>query len=331
MPDRQLVLTFSLFGFILLLTSSCISPGGLFSFLDPPPSACLEQFGANEEWSNESEVHIDGYSAHAMEPKLSADESQLFWNDKPASDDEMNIHYAVKQPSGRYLYKGTLPGSVSPQHLDGVPALDTSGNFYFVSTRNYTTNFQTLFGGRLVSRESAPLEVFDVAPIDPMVSEKKLGTVDMDLDVSWDGTLLVVSRARFSGRPFPEESRLAIFKLSARNASPHSEANAWLAEVNRPECRTYAGNLSKDKLELYYTILPLGSRIGPDDFRIVVSKRKSLTDAFTKGEIISGIRGQFTEGPAVSYRDGGTSLIYHRRDPKSKRLKIYRVSRNRAS
>ena len=100
----------------------------------PATKTCFEQLGSNTERSNETEVPLDGYTANAMEPKFAADKVILFWNDKPAAGDEqMNIHYAVKQASGRYQYVGTLTGTVNGSALDGVPAIDSSGNFYFIS------------------------------------------------------------------------------------------------------------------------------------------------------------------------------------------------------
>lgn len=322
MPLTALVLSIA----TILLALSCTTPGGIFSS-ESSNSDCTQNLASNDEWSNEVEIQIDGYSANAMEPKISADESVLYWNDKPASDDEMNLHYAIRQSPGRYLYRGTLSGTVAPKHLDGVPALDTRGNFYFVSTRSYSANFQTLYTGKVEKLDSGHQRITNVVAADQGVSAKKLGTVDMDIDVSWDGTLLIVSRAIFSGRPFPDASQLQLFKVSNGTAALHSEATAWLQNVNRPECRVYAGTLSGDKKELYYTILPAGSRLRPDDFRILVSKRESLKEAFGPGAIISGIKGEFIEGPSLTLADGGKSLYYHRREPKSERFKIYKVSR----
>lgn len=301
---------------------------------DPSPSSCFSQFDINTEWSNETEVPIDGYSENAMEPKAAPDEVVLFWNDKPAAGDSaMNLHYAVKQGNGRYQYIGTVTGTVNNTELDGVAAMDATSstpNFYFVSTRTYASNNRSLYGGVLTVTGPNALQIDNVSGVDAAVTANAGGTIDMDIDVSSDGTIMVASRAVFSGQAFPDTSRLVFFNLNptTRQASAMPESDALLANVNVPNCRIYAGNLSADKKELYYTALPLGVP-GEQDFRIVVSKRNSLVEPFGKGAVIAGIFGRSIEGPSISGpNEGATSLFYHKFDPATSRYKIYKVTRN---
>src|SRR5438309_11063163 len=98
------------------------------------------------------------------------------------------------------------------------------------------------------------------------------GILDMDQDVSWDGTQMVVSRAHFSGGPLPDASRLVLFGVSSRIAFSIPGGESLLSKVNLSACRVYAGSLSRDGNELYYTLIPASAQ-SPSDFRIAVSKR----------------------------------------------------------
>lgn len=293
---------------------------------DPNQSeTCFSSLGTNSEWGNEEEVEIDGYSGNAMEVKASADEVVLFWNDKPSvGDTAMNIHYAVRQSSGRYLYIGTLPGAIDSNFLDGVPAIDNVGNFYFVSTRSYSSNFQTIYGGAVNVLAANSLSISNVSLVDSHVTEGRSPYLDMDIDVSWDGTIMISSRAQFSGNPFPDSSKLVLFNLTSRVASHMANSDQVLENVNSSLCRVYAASMSADKKELYYTLIPKTTAT-MSDFRIVVAKRNSTSDAFSKGAVIKGISINQTEGPAISY--DGKSLYFHKYDGVSGRFKLYKVSR----
>lgn len=292
-------------------------------------STCYDHFGANAEWGSEVEVEIDGYSASAMEPKIAADQGVLFFNDKPAAgDSNMNIHYAVKQNNGRYLYIGTLPGTVDANDLDGVPAIDSAARFYFVSTRTYGTNFQMIYSGQTQVLAPNSLAINGVAAADNAVTLGQAGTVDMDIDVSWDGAFMIASRAQFSGNAYPDESQLVLFNINTNNREALVNVNSasWLANVNYSKCVVYAGNFSPDLKELYFSFFPKGSS-DLDAFRVAVSKRNTVNEPFGPPEIISGISGRLTEAPSVTFDDGGKTLFYHRFDQSAGRFKIYKVSR----
>lgn len=308
-----------------LFFASCSSSSSKDS--TSPSSACLSQFGTNTEWSNETEVTIGNYSANAMEPKISADQVVLFWNDKPSSDDQMNIHYAVKDGGGVYQHVGTLPGTVNGSALDGVPAIDTLGNFYFVSLRNYGSNSRTIFGGTVSVPGAGTLEIQSVAPADASASAATAGTVDMDIDVSWDGTEMIVSRATFTGLPYPETSRLLLFNVSSRQLAIRSDTESATAAINVANCRVYAGSFSHNKLELYFTVMPTGEITSGDNFRIGVATRASASDPFTNPKLIQGLSGSYIEGASPTHNDSSRTLFYHRFDSVAGRFKIYKSTR----
>lgn len=326
------IASFALISSLALFAFSCNGSGGSKDRQANTSSTfgCLAGLANNSDWSGETEVEIDGYSANAMEPKITADQGVLFFNDKPATDSQMNIHYAVKQWNGRYLYIGTVPGTVDTSSLDGVPAVDRNGVFYFTSLRNYTSSYQSLYRGQVAVLGVNSLQINGVTAADNSASSKVNGTIDMDMDVSWDGLWAVVSRAQFAGNPFPEVSRLHLFQIASSQLSTYSQSEVILAELNKltnGSCRLYAPNLSSDLKELYFTVLePKDSSNSSFNFSIVVSKRNSSTEAFSTPQVISAISG-VVEGPSISDNDSGKTLFYHKFDTQSGRFKIYKVSR----
>lgn len=291
-----------------------------------PAVSCLSGLATNTEFTGETEITVSGYTGNAMEPRISHDQVVLFFNDKPASDADMNVHYAIRQSATVYNYIGTVPGTVASGYLDGVPAIDSSGNFYFISTRDYPTNSQTVFSGVLAVLGPSSLQVNSVAAADTAVKLSVTGALDMDLDVSWDGTLAVVSRAIFGGRSYPDSSRLELFDVSSRALQTRSDGQSVFANVNRAGCAVYAGALSSDKKEVFYSLFPTGAPTAAD-FRVMIAKRNSTTEAFAAGEVISAVTKNLAEGPSLTIDDGGKTLYYHRFDPVSSSFKIYKVTR----
>jgi hypothetical protein len=292
----------------------------------PEAERCLANFGRNDAWSPPSEVAVEGYGASIMEPKLSADQGVLLWNDKPPSDADMAIHYAVRRSDGGYQYVGPLSGVDAAGHLDGVPAIDRDANLYFVSLRNYASDAQSLFAASLRVPRPSILEAFDVTPADDRASSKTRGIVDMDVDVSWDGRSAVVSRARFDGAPYPSESRLVWFDVAARSLSPRADSDTLLARVNHPACRVYAASLSDDGLELFFTVLPSGMP-RPEGFYLASARRASTAVPFETPALLVGLSGDFIEGPTTLAEGSAKTLYFHRFDAVARRFKLYRSVR----
>lgn len=292
----------------------------------PSSTSCLGGLQSTDEFSSETEISIAGFTGNAMEPRISHDQVVLFFNDKPASDSDMNVHYAIRQTATTYNYVGTVPGTVANGFLDGVPAIDSSGNFYFISIRDYASNYQTIFSGVLSVLGPSSLQINSVAAADANTKRAVPGALDMDLDVSWDGSLAVVSRASFSGKAYPDSSRLELFDVSSRTLQARSDGQSVFETVNRAGCTVYAGALSADKKEVFYTLYPTGAPAG-GDFRVLVAKRNSTADVFSEGKVISAITKNFAEGPSLTTDDGGKTLYYHRFDSGSSTFKIYKVTR----
>ncbi len=94
------------------------------------------------------DVTINGLSFDAMEPFISPDGNYMFFNNL---NDGINtkLYYATKVNDSTFSYVGELNGTnqITPPHLDAVADLDSFGNFYWTSTRNYPTELDNLFHG----------------------------------------------------------------------------------------------------------------------------------------------------------------------------------------
>lgn len=280
---------------------------------------CFEGITNNNEWGHEKQLKIVGFKGNAMEPDISPDGNELFFNDKPATDTLMQIHWATrdrKDSSGlNWIYKGVVKGASVDNFLDGTPSvwMDPGTDklkMSFVSVRDYdsSSKFGTLYIGDLKLGETAA--VVDPKLADEQIQAKIPGDLIMDGNVSADGKFVITSEAKFSGKPYPDFSDLKIHPLSKDGqvlAAP--DLSSWTANVNRPACRTYAGNMSANKLELYYTALEVkGAQF---TFKILVAKRERADVPFKKGQIISAIKGELTEGTTLSRN--GKQLYYHKK------------------
>lgn len=298
-------------------------------------SACFTNYATNTEWGNEAPLVINGYTGNANEPRIYPDSNTIFFNDKPSADTAMQIHWASKDTSDSsgltWTYQGELTGVNNSSYLDGTPAVwldsvQSKINFFFVSSRNYNvaSQYGMIFGGEMVVSGSAPyLTVPSVTSRDAAIRPTVVGQLDMDVDVAFDGSLLIVSRAVFSGNAYPDQSKLAFFPLDASGqALADVNSSLLLSAVNDPLCRVYAGNLSADKLELYYSAF--GMNGATPVFHTLVAKRNSVNDAFGAGQIISAITGDLTEAPSIS--QNGKVLYYHRAKANGS-VGLYRVTR----
>src|SRR5690349_6716915 len=77
-------------------------------------------------------VTINGYTLDAMEPALSDDGNVLFFN---SLNDGVttSIYYAGRVDDSTFNLIGPVPviNQTATPHLDGVPSIDSAGNFYW--------------------------------------------------------------------------------------------------------------------------------------------------------------------------------------------------------
>jgi hypothetical protein len=294
---------------------------GLTACVSQPATDSDPDFGKkNLEWGNEEYIEITGIPSNqnAMEPQVSDDELFLFFNNGNGDGQQMDLFYATKVSATQYQYQGPLSGVNHATEVDGTAAIDSNKNFYFVSTRNYGVNQDTVYGGVFNTNGS----ITNVSEKGQNITDVGVGLVTMGVDITYDGNLLFLSRARFSDftKP-PVEADLDIAYKNNGTFLRDTDASRILKDVNTTQYLEYAAALSKDGLELYFT---RGyDMTKPDGLKIMVSKRANTSESFGPAELITAITGNITEAPCLSFDD--RRLYFHKNV--NGRSRIYRVSR----
>lgn len=259
-------------------------------------------------------VVVRGYDDHLMEPFLSRDGRWLFFNNRNEPPEKTDLHYAKRVNDLLFDYRGPVAGANSPA-LDGVPSMDRDGRFYFVSTRDYSRNFETLWRGRW-----ADGKVTGVAPV-PGISRHQARWVNFDAEISADGQTLYYVDGMLSW-PLPGPPKVAKLAMARRQGEtfvPLPQSAAWLAEVNTSALE-YAPAISADELELFFTRLSQTEH-GPA-LGIYRAARARIDAPFGTPERVTAIEG-FVEAPTIS--PDGRSLYYHAKI--EGRLVLRRVTR----
>jgi hypothetical protein len=261
------------------------------------------------DFGNPARITIRGYSGHAMEPFITRDGRYLFFNNSNDPSVNTNLHYAERINDLTFAYKGEVAG-VNTQALEGVPTMDKSGAFYFVSTRSYKETLSTIYQGRFSGGAVAGVKIVDG------VSEKAPGRVNFDVEVSADGRTLYFVDGVFSGKPTPDRADIAIAVRGDAGFRRLAESAELLKNINT-DALEYAACVSRDELELFFT------RAGKNGPAIYRSTRKSLAQPFDRAAQVAAIKG-FVEAPTLS--PDSRSLYYHLKE--GERFVIYRVTRS---
>jgi hypothetical protein len=284
---------------LLLVLTACRLAGSVASQKDRE----VADFG------NPERIKIRGYSDHAMEPFITRDGRYLFFNNSNDPSVNTNLHYAERINDLTFDYKGEVAG-VNTQALEGVPTMDKSGAFYFVSTRSYRETLSTIYQGRFSGGAVTGVKIVEG------ISEKALGRVNFDVEVSLDGRTLYFVDGVFSGKPVPDKADIAI-AVRGDSGFRRLPGSAELLKNVNTEALEYAACVSPDNLELFFT------QVGKNGPAIYRSTRKSVTQPFGRAARVAAIKG-FVEAPALS--PDGLSLYYHMKD--GERFVIYRVTRS---
>ncbi|HDZ62426.1 MAG TPA: hypothetical protein ENH40_04705, partial [Nitrospirae bacterium] len=174
--------------FLLLILLICLIPacGGSEgdSMAAPASNSTYDAF------SNPEKVNITGYIGDAMEPFISRDGNFLFFNDRGTGRD---IYYATFGTETNFLYVGPVAGVNTPA-VDGVPTMDSSNTFFYVSTGNYIPPYNTIYTGTWngAGTVAGSAEV-------PGLSMAALGFINFDVDVSPDGSTMYFNDGDFTG------------------------------------------------------------------------------------------------------------------------------------
>ena len=269
-------------------------------------------------FGNPVPVTIEGYHGDAMEPFISPNGKYLFFNSSNAPGADTDLYYAQRVNRTAFRLRGELTGanSSSPDTLDAVPAMDSRGNFYFVSTRSYPQTLSTIYHATF-SKGS----VTGVALV-PGISKLTPGWANFDVDVSADGQTMYFDDGKFD--PYSGQlvgAGLAVARKTPAGFSRLPNSTQLLANVNDPRALVYGADISPDGLDLYFTRAPLP--VGSADPSIDVATRPTTTSAFGAPTRLTGLTG-FVEAPALSPH--GHALYFHKLA--NGRYAIYRAARS---
>ena len=273
----------------------------------------------------EIEVTITGLSFDAMEPFLSSNGTYLFFNNL---NDGINtkLYYATRVNDSTFNYEGELIGTnqTTTPHLDAVADMDSNGNFYWTSTRNYPTELNNLFHGAFNSGN-----VNDIQRVEGDFNMNMPGWLVMDHGISLDGQFLYFNNARFDDANClgPCETTLGIAeKVNATTFNTLPNSSSILQNINDSNYIYYAPCISSDNLELYYTRYLKGDITANTTFEICVAIRtNSTTELSTPKVLFSETIANLIEAPTLTVDKN--IMYYHQKTSNSHKI----VMRNRTT
>lgn len=252
-------------------------------------------------FGNEVKVFISGYASDAMEPFLSPDGNTLFFN---SLNDGINtrLYYATRVDDSTFTYMGEVGGVNEPNNpqLNGVASLDTTGNFVWVSARNYPIDFDNLHRGNFVNDSCTSINrvhgnFYIYSP----------GWIVMDAMITNDGSELYYCNAFFDTCIGPCAGTMGIAaRVNDSTFNTIANSATLLQHVNDTNYIVYAPNLSVDGLELYYTRLMKGTF----NTEICVSVRATVTDTFSSPMVLHAELPNLPEAPTVN---ANADLMYY--------------------
>ena len=271
------------------------------------------------EFTNEKKVTITGYSSDAMEPYISKNNNYLFFNNNQDVNGK-ELYYAIRVNDTIFEFKGEVQG-VNTTFVDGNPTMDAQNNFYFISTRDLDTGNKTIFSG--VFNNGTITNLYKVSGT---INISTPYWINMGVEVSKDGNTLYVSNAKFNiGDNFPNKGNIRFaIKTNYEFNIPNNEADI-LVNINTDEAIEYAGEVSFDELELFYSQVTLSN---PPIFKLYYAKRNQTNGIFGKPvsitEPFKDNLNAFVEGPSLS--NDGKRLYYHKLENNT--FSIFMLSRN---
>jgi hypothetical protein len=286
--------------------------------LTPDPMQKIPAF------QNPQAVTVQGYSGDLMEPSISRDGQVLFFNnlnaDKLSSGEinDTNIHYASRIDDLTFQYMGEINGAdldakPDENELEGVPSMDKNNRFYLVNISYYFDNgspnyLRSIFSGIYSNGILTGLQSLPNLRTDRGQGENpKLGELNFDLEIHYDGVDLYFVEGIFSGNSFPDEANIGIANKVNGVFTINAESKSTFLNINT-EALEYAPSISTDNLELYFT-RATGSLETGLDFGLYAATRNSISEPWQNVKRIDVIQGQLTEAPSISF--DGKLLYYH--------------------
>ena len=257
------------------------------------------------EFVNERIVVITGYSSDAMEPFISKDGNYLFFNNLKGVNGK-DLYYAERVDDTTFEFKGEIEG-VNTIAVDGNPTMDAQNNFYFISTRDLATGIKTIYGGIFNNGTVSNLHV-----INGTINIPTPYWINMGAEISKNGNTLFTSNAKFNiGDNFPNEGNIRFAIKDGNEFNIPNNETEILVNINTDDAIEYAGELSSDELEIFYSQVTLSN---PPLFKMFYAKREGINGAFGNpisiAEPFEGNPNAFVEAPTLS--DDGKRLYYHK-------------------
>ena len=242
----------------------------------------------------------EGNSNDAMEPFISRDGNFLFFNNSNAAA-TTNLFWATRIDDVTFQYQGEIGGEVnSSGPLDAVASMDSSGNFYFITTRSYGSTGSPGYLSTIYSGPFADGTVTSVNSV-PGVAAPRMGLVNFDEEISADGNTLYFTQGNYATGNLTSTTMM-IATLQGGNFVVDPNSAKIMKAINDRHLN-YAADTSADELEFFFTRTNL--KTGP---AIYMATRKSTSKPFGKPKKIHAIAG-FAEAPSISPDD--LSLYYH--------------------
>ena len=296
-------------------------------------NSCSKEDNDNSEpipypsFGPETDVSINGLSFDAMEPFISPDGNYLFFNNINDGVDT-KLFYATKVNDSTFTLVGELIGTnqTTASHLDAVPDMDSNGNFYWTSTRDYPAELDNLFYGFFDDGNVTAIE-----RVRGDFSMNIPGWLIMDHGISLDGQFLYFNNARFDEQNCigPCETQLGIAqKVNVRTFNTLSNSATILGNINDANYIYYAPCISSDNLELYYTRYLKGPITPSTVLEICVAIRKNSQDSFSIPKVLfSETISDLIEAPTLTVDKN--IIYYHKKIPGSHKIVMrYRNSTN---
>jgi hypothetical protein len=273
----------------------------------------------NNEWGNEQAIEILDLPSNmnSMEPQVFSNEQYLFFNNGNGDGQQMDLFYATKITDTKYQYRGQLSGVNTTTDIEGTAAIDANFNFYFVSTRVYGVNYDSVFGGTFNTNGS----ITGIVEKGQNITDANPGDITMGIDVTVDGNWMFLSRAHFTDYTKPPVTADIDLAYKSNGVWVRAPTNQF-QKINTTQYLEYATAMSNDGLELYFT--RAYDATVADSLKIMVSKRKNASDIWGMPQEIAAIQGNVTEAPCLSANE--RYLYYHKQDSNG-RSRIYRVGR----
>lgn len=253
-------------------------------------------------FENPKKVNIIGYNGQIMEPFISKDGTTLFFNNLNEASENTNLHWAEKINDTLFQYNGEIAG-VNTLYLEGVPTMDSVGNFFFVSTRNYSTTLSTLFWGQYNYGTISNVELIQG------LSKMQAGWLNFDIEVSADGQNLYFVDAQFDQNGIPISTDIVIASKNISGFERITNSSDILKNVNT-NALEYAACISNNQLELYFTRFstPVEANKPPE---IYYSTRKSTIEPFNLPKKIQNLSG-FIEAPTIT--NDQKKIYFHKKE-----------------